>query len=77
MNAEDTTIYWVEYVLRNGGILKSRAVDLHWTQNELLDVYGFLLLSIILILLIIAKVTRVFLNFKRKNKPDRVKQKEN
>ncbi|XP_051160808.1 uncharacterized protein LOC127281235 [Leptopilina boulardi] len=67
ISAEESTTYWIEYVLRNGGILKSPAINLHWTQNELLDIYGFLLLLFLLILYIIVKILRIIFNFKNKN----------
>ena len=50
----DTAIYWIEYVIRNGGKpLRSLAADLYWWQNELLDVYAFLLFCLILVFFII------------------------
>ncbi|XP_033212471.1 uncharacterized protein LOC117170059 [Belonocnema kinseyi] len=54
MSPMKTVIFWIEYVIRNGaGPLRSPALDLYWWQQELLDVYGFLLLCFILPLYLI------------------------
>ncbi|XP_017754841.1 PREDICTED: UDP-glucuronosyltransferase 1-9-like [Eufriesea mexicana] len=50
MSAIDTAIYWIEYVARNGYFLRSPVIDLTWWQRNLLDVYGFLLACLLLIL---------------------------
>lgn len=79
---EKATIYWIEYVLRNGGILKSPAVNLHWAQKELLDVYGFLLISFILIFYINFYIIRNIIQViiiaynKNKSKPKIIKKKK-
>lgn len=40
ISSMETAIFWVEYIIRNGGdSLKSPATDLAWWQVELLDVY--------------------------------------
>ncbi|KAJ8668435.1 hypothetical protein QAD02_010098 [Eretmocerus hayati] len=45
-----TAIFWIEYVIRNGGdVLKSPAVQLTWWQLALLDVYGAILMSFFLV----------------------------
>ena len=49
----DTAIFWIEYVGRNGNILKSPAVHLQWWQLELLDVYGFIFLFMFTLVYII------------------------
>lgn len=55
----DTAIFWIEYIARNGrNILKSPAVDLHWIQNQLLDVYAFLLISLMLTIYLIKIMSR-------------------
>ncbi|XP_043463748.1 UDP-glucosyltransferase 2-like isoform X2 [Leptopilina heterotoma] len=63
MRAMETAIFWVEYIIRNGpNSLKSPAIDLHWWQVELLDVYAFLIISFIIILYIfISLITRIIL----------------
>lgn len=54
MSILDTANFWVEYVIRNGpNALRSPAIDLHWWQVELLDVYAFILLSTTIIITII------------------------
>ncbi|CAH0395928.1 unnamed protein product [Bemisia tabaci] len=49
MSAADTAIYWIEYVIRNGGArhLRSSAVDLPYYQYLLLDVILFYFFSVI------------------------------
>ena len=38
----ERAVFWVEYVMRHDGAqhLRSAALDLHWTQEALLDVYA-------------------------------------
>ncbi|XP_043483368.1 UDP-glucosyltransferase 2-like [Leptopilina heterotoma] len=74
---EETTIFWIEYVLRNGGILKSPAVNLHWAQNKLLDVYLFSIVLLILILYVSVKIIRIVVNLKNKDKTEKKKKKTN
>lgn len=61
MSATDNTIFWIEYVIRNGGsVLRSTALDFSWWQLDLLDVYGFVLLvSICIIAIILAALKMV------------------
>ncbi|OXU17534.1 hypothetical protein TSAR_014640 [Trichomalopsis sarcophagae] len=45
----NNAIYWIEYVVQNGAdSLRSPALQFSWWQLALLDVYGFILLVIIL-----------------------------
>lgn len=54
MKPMDRAIFWIEYVIRNGGdVLKSPALQLSFVQLALLDVYLFLLFIIILAFAII------------------------
>ncbi|XP_029035422.2 UDP-glucosyltransferase 2-like [Osmia bicornis bicornis] len=50
MSPVDTAIFWVEYVGRHGNILQSPVLHLNWWQRNLLDVYGFILACVALIL---------------------------
>ncbi|XP_050469962.1 UDP-glucosyltransferase 2-like isoform X2 [Bombus huntii] len=50
MSAIDTAVYWVEYVARNGFALQSPAIHLNWWQQNLIDVYGFLLVCLLVVL---------------------------
>ncbi|XP_043268666.1 UDP-glycosyltransferase UGT5-like [Venturia canescens] len=53
MSAMETATFWVEYIIRNGpDAVKSPAADLTWWQIELLDVYGFLIASAIILIYI-------------------------
>lgn len=48
MNAMDTAIYWIEYVIRNGpSVLRSPALDLKWWELAQLDIYVFIVVSIV------------------------------
>ncbi|XP_051159342.1 UDP-glucosyltransferase 2-like [Leptopilina boulardi] len=50
MSATDTAVFWIEYVIRNGAnSLRSPAMDMPWWKAELVDVYVFFFISIILI----------------------------
>ena len=61
LSPQDTAAFWVEYVIRNGNILRSPAANLEWWQVELLDVYGFILLTTLLVLYIGLLSIRIFL----------------
>lgn len=44
MKPLDTAVYWVEYIIRNGGShFKSTAIDLFWYEKTMLDVLVFYL----------------------------------
>lgn len=58
-NALDTAIYWIEYIVRNGGdALRSPAVDMAWYQVQLLDVYLFVLSIVALAIYIVIRLVR-------------------
>ncbi|XP_046836138.1 uncharacterized protein LOC124431841 [Vespa crabro] len=57
-SAMDTAIYWIEYVIKHGNILQSPAIHLPWWQKNLFDVYGVILLGIIITLYIIIVLLR-------------------
>ncbi|XP_035737423.1 uncharacterized protein LOC118448362 [Vespa mandarinia] len=57
-SAMDTAIYWIEYVIKHGKILQSPAIHLPWWQKNLFDVYGVILLAIIITLYIIIVLLR-------------------
>ncbi|KOX67539.1 UDP-glucuronosyltransferase 2B4 [Melipona quadrifasciata] len=55
LSAEDTAVYWTEYIVRHGAnALRSPAMNLTWWQIELLDVYAFLLIATLAVLYLIA-----------------------
>lgn len=50
MSAIDTADYWMRYIIKNGkNALRSPAMDLSWWEVSLLDVYGFILVCILLL----------------------------
>lgn len=64
MSPMDTSIFWVEYIARHGkDALRSPVVDMPWWQASLLDVYGFILFSMLLIMYVIAKLVRIVVGF--------------
>ncbi|XP_046835901.1 UDP-glucosyltransferase 2-like isoform X2 [Vespa crabro] len=59
----DTANYWIEYIVKYGwDALRSPAMDLNWWENDLLDVYTFLLLIIVIIIYITIRLIRIFLS---------------
>ncbi|XP_046736278.1 UDP-glucosyltransferase 2-like [Diprion similis] len=74
MNARETTIYWIEYILKHGGdALRSPAVKLTWWQVTLLDVYGSVLAALFVLFytakLILSAICRRFLYRNRTTPP--------
>lgn len=63
MTALDTAVYWVEYVARHGYILQSSAIHLNVFQQNLLDVYGFMLLCVVTVLYLVILLIRKAKNF--------------
>lgn len=61
MSPQETAIYWTEYVIKYGNILRSPAGSLEWWKTELLDVYGFLLFAFLLSIYIVLIVIGHFL----------------
>jgi len=57
-SALDTSIYWVEYIAKYGNVLQSPALNLHWWQQDLLDIYAFILVVIITVLYIALFILR-------------------
>ncbi|XP_043467683.1 UDP-glucosyltransferase 2-like [Leptopilina heterotoma] len=50
MTATETTVFWVEYIIRNGAnSLRSPSMDMPWWKAELVDVYLFFFTSLLLI----------------------------
>lgn len=44
----DTGIFWIEYTARHGKkALRSPLVDMPWWQENLIDVYGSILIAIV------------------------------
>ncbi|XP_041775418.1 uncharacterized protein LOC121595468 [Anopheles merus] len=65
-------MHWIEYVMRHKGAkhLKTRAIDLSWTQYLMVDVVGFFALVVLLAAVVFYKVLGLFLTPpKPKSKP--------
>lgn len=70
MKPMDTAVYWVEYVIRNGGEqFKSDALEQHWYQRVMLDVLFAFALGLIS-LLYITKILLRNLTISRVHKED-------
>lgn len=51
MSPMERAIFWIEYTIRNGpDVLRSPVLDYSWWQLALIDIYGFTLSIIILII---------------------------
>ncbi|KAM0729641.1 UDP-glycosyltransferase UGT5 [Formica fusca] len=62
LNALDTAIFWIEYIIKYGNdVLRSPALDLTWWQLSLVDVFAFLLFCIAIIIIAIVFVVRFLL----------------
>ncbi|XP_046736275.1 UDP-glucosyltransferase 2-like [Diprion similis] len=56
----DTAIFWIEYILKNGGdALRSPAVKLSWWQLVLLDIYASIMAAVILAIYICKRLTLI------------------
>ncbi|XP_046669124.1 UDP-glucosyltransferase 2-like [Homalodisca vitripennis] len=62
LNPLQTAVFWTEYVIRHNGSkhLLSPAFTLPWYQAALLDVVGFLLLSVLALVLLFRAALRAF-----------------
>ncbi|XP_017754843.1 PREDICTED: UDP-glucuronosyltransferase 2B1-like [Eufriesea mexicana] len=59
LSAEETAVYWVEYIARHGAnVLRSPAMDLTWWQLYLVDVYVFLLVAALAVTYLIATLVQ-------------------
>ncbi|XP_043467692.1 UDP-glucosyltransferase 2-like [Leptopilina heterotoma] len=59
MSATDTAVFWVEYIIRNGAnSLRSPSMDMPFWKAELVDIYLFFFISLLLISYIIFFIFR-------------------
>ncbi|KAI7815526.1 UDP-glucuronosyltransferase [Rhyzopertha dominica] len=63
MTGLETTMWWIEYVLRHKGApyFRNRVVDMPWYEYFLLDVMGYLIVSGLLFAAIAYKLVKLFL----------------
>lgn len=61
MNALDTAMFWIEYVIRNKGAeyMKNPARNMSWIAYNMLDVYIFVLLILIGVILICTYMLKI------------------
>ncbi|RVE44553.1 hypothetical protein evm_010799 [Chilo suppressalis] len=62
MTPLDTAMYWIEYVIRHNGadFIKNPAIQLSWVAYNMLDVYAFLLVVLLVFLYMIISVILFF-----------------
>lgn len=67
LNASDTATFWVEFIIRHGEkSLRSGSLDLTWWQISLLDVYGAILMFVILVIYLFITIVQFAVNFMTK-----------
>lgn len=68
LNARDTAMYWIEYVIRHKGAthLRSAGLDLKWYQFYLLDIIGFIVGGILLLVVSVVVSIRLLV-FRKPN----------
>ncbi|EFN81910.1 UDP-glucuronosyltransferase 2C1 [Harpegnathos saltator] len=59
MTAREVANFWTEYVIRNGpNMLRSPTMDMPWWQTNLIDVYGFIMACIVIIIYFLTIVVK-------------------
>ncbi|XP_022129616.2 UDP-glycosyltransferase UGT5 isoform X1 [Pieris rapae] len=63
MNALDTAMFWLEYVIRHNGapFMKSPALQLNWFEYTMLDVYSFVVAVLTAIIYVIYKFISILI----------------
>lgn len=62
ISATDNAVFWIEFIVRNGpDVLRSPALELSFVQLALLDVYGFLLVTVISFLLLVFMLVKILI----------------
>ncbi|XP_032669493.1 UDP-glucuronosyltransferase 2C1-like [Odontomachus brunneus] len=63
LKPQEVANFWTEYVIRNGqNILRSPTMDMPWWQTNLIDIYGFLTVCIIVTAYFLAIVVKILMN---------------
>lgn len=65
MSALDTAIYWIEYVIRNKGAnyMKNPGLEMSWIAYYMLDVYAFILLTVLSFVFLTLNILRILKGF--------------
>ncbi|XP_051160986.1 UDP-glucosyltransferase 2-like [Leptopilina boulardi] len=67
LSAKDTAIYWIEYIIKNGpNSLKSPTPSPLWYQTEFLDIYAFLLISLLSFTCLIVRLIKKLIKINEK-----------
>lgn len=75
MSPMDTAVFWIEYVVRNGmHALRLPIVDMPWWKKNLLDIYGFIFLIIMIALYVVTKTLSFVVRLLRFAKPQNSKK---
>lgn len=84
MNAKETAIYWVEYLIKHKGAphLRYSGADLNFLQYNSLDIITFITFSIVAVLTISIKIVYFLVSLLLRNKkptivPKKIKEQEN
>ncbi|EFN60313.1 UDP-glucuronosyltransferase 2B15 [Camponotus floridanus] len=78
LNALDTAIYWIEYVIKYGSnVLRSPAMDLTWWELSLLDVFAFLLFCAAIIIMTVVFIVNFLLKILNGNDHNSLHSKKN
>ncbi|XP_045772915.1 UDP-glycosyltransferase UGT5-like isoform X2 [Maniola jurtina] len=78
MSPLDTTIFWLEYVIRNKGAeyMKNPARNMSWFAYSMMDVYAFLLVVVVVCVTLTVNFIQTFLNGSQIDTTDRKKIKK-
>lgn len=65
MSALDTAMYWIEYVIRHKGArhMKSSAMELSWIAYNMIDVYAFIILGMLLFVYVLNVIVKLLNEF--------------
>lgn len=65
MSALDTALYWIEYVIRHKGArhMKSSAMELSWIAYNMIDVYAFIILGMLLFVYVLYVIVKLLNEF--------------
>lgn len=76
MKPLDTAIFWIEFVIRNKGAdyIKNPALGMSWIESNMLDVWGFVFLVVLVIIYVEFKMVKILLGLREKIKPRKSKQ---
>ncbi|PZC79478.1 hypothetical protein B5X24_HaOG200298 [Helicoverpa armigera] len=77
LNALDTAMFWIEYVIRNNGAdyIKNPALELSWVASNMLDVYAFILILVLGVVFATVKILSIVLSLFKSKESKKQKKK--